>query len=123
MPPWSELLAVARQQVEETLTAVPPALGEAARALPVTYEKSPSPDLIRDGLEPDLLGLFVGDPKAEEGVQPAVPAQVFLFLENIWDFAESDWEIFREEVQTTYLHELGHYLGLGEMDLEDRGLE
>jgi len=25
-------------------------------------------------------------------------------------------------VRTTYLHELGHYLGLGEEDLDDRGL-
>jgi hypothetical protein len=37
--------------------------------------------------------------------------------------ADADEEIFREEVHTTYLHELGHYLGLDEDDLFDRGLE
>jgi predicted Zn-dependent protease with MMP-like domain len=32
-------------------------------------------------------------------------------------------DLFREEVATTLLHELGHYLGLDEGDLTDRGLE
>ena len=47
---------------------------------------------------------------------------ILLFLENLWDFAGEDEEIFRQEVRTTYLHELGHYLGLEEIDLEERGL-
>ncbi len=52
-----------------------------------------------------------------------LPPQIILFLENLWDLAEADQEIFRDEVHTTYLHELGHYLGLDEDDLFDRGLE
>jgi len=52
-----------------------------------------------------------------------MPPQIILFLENLWDFAEGDEEMFREEVATTLLHELGHYLGLDEDDLTDRGLE
>jgi predicted Zn-dependent protease with MMP-like domain len=51
------------------------------------------------------------------------PPQIFLFLENIWDQAEADEDAFREEVHITYLHELGHYLGLNEDELFDRGLE
>ena len=49
--------------------------------------------------------------------------QIILFLENLWDFAEGEEEIFREEIHTTYLHELGHYLGLDEDELIERGLE
>jgi predicted Zn-dependent protease with MMP-like domain len=30
---------------------------------------------------------------------------------------------FRDEVRTTFLHELGHYLGLDEDELAVRGLE
>ena len=52
-----------------------------------------------------------------------MPPQIILFLENLWDFAEADEEVSGEEVHTTYLHELGHYLGLDEDDLFDRGLE
>ena len=29
---------------------------------------------------------------------------------------------YEEQVQKTYLHELGHHLGLGEAELEERGL-
>jgi predicted Zn-dependent protease with MMP-like domain len=48
--------------------------------------------------------------------------QVILFLGNLWDEVEGDVELFLSEVRTTYLHELGHYLGLDEDDLADRGL-
>jgi len=46
-----------------------------------------------------------------------------LFLENLWDLAGGEEKKFRDEVQTTYLHELGHYLGLDEDELTKRGLE
>ena len=85
----------------------------------------PSQAMIRDdGLEPDLLGLFVGASRAEsvEGGDP-LPPQILLFVDNIWDFAEGDEASFREEVRVTFFHELGHYLGLAEGDLEIRGLE
>ena len=39
------------------------------------------------------------------------------------DFAEEDEEFFCDEVHTTYLHELGHYLGLDEDELTERGLD
>jgi predicted Zn-dependent protease with MMP-like domain len=36
---------------------------------------------------------------------------------------DADEEGFREEVRVTFLHELGHYIGFNEDDLEQRGLE
>ena len=35
---------------------------------------------------------------------------------------EGDEEEFRFEVRTTLMHELGHYLGLDEEELDERGL-
>ena len=122
-PSWSELLEAARQEVAETLESLPPALREAARHLPVTYDRRPGPALVSDGLDPDLLGLFVGDPHGSGGASSPLPPQILLFLDNLWDISENDWDLFLDEVQTTYLHELGHYLGLDEIDLEERGLE
>ena len=58
-----------------------------------------------------------------DGVTSPLPPQIILFLENLWEFADADEEIFLDEVHVTFLHELGHYLGLDELDLEDRGLE
>ena len=44
--------------------------------------------------------------------------RIRLFLDNLWDFSGEDMAAFREEVKTTLLHELGHYLGLDEDQVE-----
>jgi predicted Zn-dependent protease with MMP-like domain len=116
------LRRLALQEVEATLAALPPPLRQEAVRLPITFEPRPSPALQADGIEPDTLGLFVGPEFAEESQVP-MPPQIILFLENLWDFSEGDEKIFLGEVHTTLLHELGHFLGLDETDLCDRGLE
>jgi predicted Zn-dependent protease with MMP-like domain len=119
---WPSLLRIAQDEVRATLAALPAPLRAQASPLPVSYEPVPNAGILADDYDPDLLGLFIGPPLAEPEASP-LPAQIILFLENLWDFAEEDEDIFREEVRTTYLHELGHYLGLDEIDLEERGLE
>jgi predicted Zn-dependent protease with MMP-like domain len=119
---WEKLCAVASEEVEATLAALPKPLREQAKQLPVTLERVPNAGLQEDGIEPDTLGLFTGAEFAEEGHVP-LPPQIILFLENLWDLAEGDEKGFREEVRTTFLHELGHYLGLDEDELTERGLE
>ena len=76
------------------------------------------------GFEPDILGLFSGNPHGTEisHADPA-PPQISLYLENIMDWAEGDPAGFAEEVRLTYLHELGHFLGWDEDDLAARGLD
>lgn len=123
IPAWGDLLKAAQEEVEQTLRELPETVRGAALKVPVIYERRPGDALVEDGLDDDLLGLFVGDPMAEEGQGGSVPAQILLFLENLWEFVEGDPEGYAEEVQTTYLHELGHYLGLDEIDLEERGLD
>jgi predicted Zn-dependent protease with MMP-like domain len=121
---WKELTDLALEEVEATLAELPPPLREKARALPVTFERRPNAAHQRDGIAADTLGLFVGPEYAyEETTALPLPPQIILFLANLWEFAEEDPEIFCDEVHTTYLHELGHYLGLDEDDLYDRGLD
>ena len=119
---WQHLQSLALEEIEATLAELPEPLRERAKQLPVTFEPTPNAGLIADGIEADSLGLFTGAEFAEEGHVP-MPPQIILFLENLWDFAEQDEEIYLDEVNTTYLHELGHYLGLDEDDLFERGLE
>ena len=119
---WQQLQTLALTEVEATLAALPGPLRARAEKLPVTFEHTPNAGLQADGIEADTLGLFTGAEFAEEGDVP-LPPQIILFLENLWDFAEGEEEIFREEIHTTYLHELGHYLGLDEDELIERGLE
>jgi predicted Zn-dependent protease with MMP-like domain len=119
---WPGLLRIAQEEVRATLAALPAPLRARASPLPVSYEPVPNEEILADEYDPELLGLFIGPPLAEPEASP-LPAQIILFLENLWDFAAENEEYFREEVRTTYLHELGHYLGLDEIDLEERGLE
>jgi predicted Zn-dependent protease with MMP-like domain len=119
---WKKMQALALVEVEATLAALPKPLRARAEKLPVTFERQPNTGLQADGIEPDTLGLFIGPEFSDEGNVP-MPPQIILFLENLWDFAEGDEEIFRDEVHTTFLHELGHYLGLDEDELTERGLE
>ena len=121
---WNKLHSLALAEIETTLAELPPPLRERAKKLPVTFERVPNAGLVADGIEADSLGLFTGPAFADEEHDPSpLPPQIILFLENLWDFADGDADIFRDEVHTTYLHELGHYLGLDEDDLFDRGLE
>ncbi|PAW84845.1 MAG: hypothetical protein B9S33_10950 [Pedosphaera sp. Tous-C6FEB] len=120
---WSRLLSLAQEEVRATLAELPPELRVRAEPLPVVYERVPSADMLDEVVQPDTLGLFVGEafPDGEGGPSP-LPPQIFLFLENLWDFAEGDEEIYLDEVHITYIHELGHYLGLNEEELDERGL-
>jgi predicted Zn-dependent protease with MMP-like domain len=119
---WEKLCAIALSEIEATIESLPELLRERAEKLPVIFERRPNADLQVDGIESDTLGLFIGPEFADEENVP-MPPQIILFLENIWDVAETDEKLFREEVRTTFLHELGHYLGLDEDDLTERGLE
>ena len=120
---WSRILALAEEEVRATLDELPSELRARALLLPVVYERVPSEDLMADTIEPDTLGLFVGEafPDGEGGPSP-LPPQIILFLQNIWDMAAGDEEIYVDEVHVTYIHELGHYLGLSEEELDARGL-
>lgn len=120
---WNRILALAQEEVRATIEALPDELRVRAQPLPVVYERVPSAEMLDEVVEPDTLGLFVGEafPDGEGGPSP-LPPQILLFLENLWDFAEGDEETYLDEVHITYIHELGHYLGLNEEELEERGL-
>jgi predicted Zn-dependent protease with MMP-like domain len=120
---FAQLTAEAEKTVVATQRRLPVELREKARALPVGFHDWPSEAILGEEFEPDILGMFVGDPHGmATGEGNPVPAQILLFLENIYDFAEGDGAVYRDEVRITYLHELGHYFGWDEDELEARGL-
>ena len=116
---WSRWLELARDEVARTLAELPADLRTPAAALPVRYERAPDP--AADEVESDTLGLFVGGEFADEKYA-LIPAHIILYLDNIRDMVEEDEEEFCDEVRITFIHELGHYLGLDEDELEERGL-
>jgi len=119
-----QLSSLAESVVAAARRRLPPAVRTAAEAVPVCYEPVPNDAILAEGWEPDILGLFVGHAHHGELADATpLPPQILLFLENIWDYAEGDEEIYRDEVRLTYLHELGHYLGWDEDEIAARGLE
>jgi len=121
---FSKLTELAAGAVGAAQRQLPPEIRPLARAVPVHYERTPAADLIAEGFEPDILGLFTGNPHGTElSHDDPAPPQILLYLESLWDYAEEDVEAFRDEVRLTYLHELGHYLGWGEDELTARGLD
>lgn len=119
---WKVLCELASAEVEAVLKELPKPLCEKVTQLPITFEHKPNKELQADGIAADTLGVFTGAEFAEEGRVPMSP-QIILFLDNVWDMAEGDGNIYREEIRTTFLHELGHFLGLDEDELTERGLE
>lgn len=119
-----QLTALAAPVVDRTRARLPATLRPLAEAIPVHYEALPGQDLVDEGFDDDILGLFTGSAHGTDlrEDQP-MPAQIILFLENLWDFADEDRDIFADEVRITYLHELGHYFGWDEDDLAERELD
>ena len=58
-----------------------------------------------------------------EEADPAEMPRIRLFLANLWEWVDADEQDFRDEVGTTFLHELGHYLGWDKDEVAERGLE
>ena len=121
-PIYQRILGLAENEVKATLERLPAEVREKAKDLIVLLEPWPSDELVEDGIEPDLLGLFSGDAYPDGPSDAPLPPQVHLFLENLWDYCKQDERRFLEEVRVTYLHELGHYLGLDEDELFRRDL-
>jgi predicted Zn-dependent protease with MMP-like domain len=74
--------------------------------------------------DPRSLGLFVGPERSyEKGLDYVAegPARIYLYRWNIERMCDSE-DIVEEQIAITVLHEIGHYLGLGEDELELRGL-
>jgi predicted Zn-dependent protease with MMP-like domain len=75
--------------------------------------------------DPQTLGVFWGEDIAasqEQRQGPGfVPNHILLFQRNLEQFVATRAEL-EEEVRTTVFHEVGHYLGCDEEDLDGMGL-
>ncbi len=74
--------------------------------------------------DPRSPGLFVGPERVHERGLDYVaegPARVYLYRWNIERICESAAQV-EEQIAITVFHEIGHYLGLDEDELELRGL-
>ncbi|MFO7567008.1 MAG: metallopeptidase family protein [Enhygromyxa sp.] len=109
---------------EDVLARVPVEFREHLRNVPIVLEERPHPAIVREGFDPRALGLFEGlEHSRAESSEPALaPTRIVLFHGNLLaDFADRDQ--LAEEIEITMLHEIGHFFGLDEDDVERLGLE
>lgn len=92
----------------------------------IVVEKRPSKELLlAEGLDPrhdTLYGIYQGIPLPDRSLldPPTLPDKITIFAESLLeDFPDPDE--LREEIRLTVLHEIAHYFGMDEEEIEDLG--
>lgn len=121
------------RQLEQVLDELPPAVHALLENIPLHVEDHPPRDVMKEhGItDPtELCGLFTGrsiqDRSIEEGA--ALPDFVTLYRMGIMEAARNEEgrlskTRLREEIRITILHELAHYHGIDEDELEQLGYD
>jgi len=117
--------------VEEALDTLPARFRRRIYNVAVLVENVPPEPMSRrgsrnagiidsDDAESLVLGVFEGVPTTKKSVfdLSAGPDRIVLYQKNIEAVCSNEEEI-RKEIRLTVLHELGHYFGLTEAQLED----
>ena len=122
--------AVGRQQFErlvaEALDDIPEPFASRLENVAVVVEDVPDPDLLASlgmSRRDTLLGLYDGIPLTERGdwYNFAPPDRIIIFRKPILDICSSPREI-REQVRQTVVHEVAHFYGIDDDQLEEMGL-
>ena len=109
--------------VEEALRDIPRRFREEIKNVAIVVEDAPSPELLTEmQIEPpdSLYGLYQGTPLPERswGYGNALPDRVTLFQRPIQEDAD-DHEDIIVCIAETLIHELGHYFGMSEAQIEE----
>jgi predicted Zn-dependent protease with MMP-like domain len=123
-PDWH----LSHDELEEIAAAALAELPEEARThlanVPILIDDQPSEDMIKDGVDPRVLGVFSGTPMPAESTLGGGPSltTIHLFQKSL-EASAADPEDLREQIRITVLHETAHFFGLDEDDLEAVGLD
>ncbi|MDM7917141.1 MAG: metallopeptidase family protein [Candidatus Eisenbacteria bacterium] len=114
--------------VREAAECLPEELTRHLSEVAIVVQDLPSRDVLVEAggetITPTVLGLFVGRNLREASVfdPPALPPTIFIYQRNLERLCQTREDLINE-IRMTLYHELGHYLGLEEDELEARGLE
>jgi predicted Zn-dependent protease with MMP-like domain len=109
--------------VADALASIPRRFRDAMKNLAVVVEDEPSVDLLRElDIEPPdtLFGLYQGTPLTERhwDYGNALPDRILLFQGPHEREAEDEDDLV-VSIGETLIHEVGHYFGLSEEEIED----
>jgi len=113
-----------RKRIEEAAETLPEPFHSKLCEVTILAEPIVPDALLEDGISPaETLGLFTGTVAADKGATGSPgdePARILLFQRNLERYAA--WgEDLEEQIVVTLFHELGHYLGMEEEELEAAG--
>ena len=115
-----------RKEVARIVDRLPRQFREQLRNVEFVVEERPSHDLLRaEGLDPrheTLYGIYQGVPLLDRSSldPPLLPDKITIFAAPLLeDFP--DPEDLHEEIRLTVLHEIAHYFGMDEEEIEDLG--
>lgn len=109
--------------VERALQELPEPFLQQLGDVVIIIEDWPSRDLLLQlGMDPDqetLFGYFEGDPLTalDRDYSGRLPSRIYVFKGPIEEVCDTYDEI-AEEVRLTVLHEIGHFFGLSEEQVE-----
>ena len=107
----------------EAIALIPKRFRREMKNLAVVVEDEPSPELL-DDMEIDppdsLYGLYQGTPLPERtwAFGNHLPDRITLFQKPIEEDSEDEDEV-RAVIGETLIHEVGHYFGLSEEEIEE----
>jgi len=109
--------------VADALAGIPREFREAMANLAISVESEPSRELLAQmDIEPPdtLLGLYQGTPLTERttGYGNVLPDRILLFQGPL-ERASEDRDDLIVAIGETLIHEIGHYFGLSEEEIED----
>lgn len=111
-----------RALVDEALLTIPEEFRDALRNMAIVVEDEPSlAKLAEVGLEPPetLFGLYEGTPLTERqwSNEPPLPDKITLYQGPIEDDSDDEDDVV-VAIGETLIHEIGHYFGLSEEEIE-----
>jgi len=110
--------------LDAAVANLPRSIRERIEGVSLQIEDFPDLDLVRgERISPQTLGLFIGVPRTEalQTDQPLDLDRIMLFKKNLEKICQDEEDLI-DQIQVTLRHEVGHYLGLDEDDLERLGL-
>lgn len=112
--------------VREAIDALPEEFVRALDNVAIVVEDEPSAEILRSvGLDPrtdTLFGFYHGIPLPERGTEysGALPDRISLYYRPLRRACRSE-RALREEIYTTLVHEIGHYFGMDDEEIEALG--
>ena len=108
--------------VTEVVNQLPEQFASRLANVEVVVEDEPSRAQLRSvGLDPradTLFGLYEGIPLEERGADlPVLPDKISIFYRPLVDACD-DEATLRDEIRATVLHEVAHFFGIEDEDLE-----